>query len=58
MKNKIVHILIIKLLAIEGLMAQPLNDSLSFDPAKSGAYPKKIESVMDNISISGYYRFL
>jgi len=58
MKNKIVHILIIKLLAIEGLMAQPLNDSLSFDPVKSGAYPKKIESVMDNISISGYYRFL
>jgi hypothetical protein len=38
--------------------AQMLVDSATFQTKTVGLFPKKLETVMDNISVSGYYRFL
>jgi hypothetical protein len=38
--------------------AQMLVDSATFQTKTVGLFPKKLQTVMDNISVSGYYRFL
>ena len=50
-------VLLVLLLTVTGI-AQRINDTSSFAPDQSGVFPKKITSALDNISVSGYYRFL
>lgn len=38
--------------------AQMLVDSATFQTKTVGLFPKKLQTVMENISVSGYYRFL
>ena len=52
------YIIILFLLSTMKGLSQRNEDSLLFDPNLSGVYPKKISSVIDNINVSGYYRFL
>jgi hypothetical protein len=33
-------------------------DSLAFEPKNSGPFPKKMDAVLNTITVSGYYRFL
>ena len=52
------YIILLFLLSTLKGFTQRNEDSLLFDPNLSGVYPKKIISAIDNINISGYYRFL
>jgi hypothetical protein len=58
MKNKLHHNLCLLLGFISLNVHAQLVDSSAFDPKVSGLYPKKMEAVMQTISVSGYYRFL
>jgi len=54
------HILIALIILLSTITAksQYVTDTAVFSPEQSGTYPKKITSALDNISVSGYYRFL
>jgi hypothetical protein len=58
MKNS--HLLIALMIAFlnQNVTGQLRSDTSEFSPINSGLFPKKISSALDNISISGYYRFL
>ena len=58
MKNKLNHIIFIVLGFISLNLNAQLVDSSAFEPKNSGLYPKKMEAVMNTITVSGYYRFL
>jgi hypothetical protein len=59
MKNKLILLTLgfCSLFAIN-FHAQMLVDSATFQTKTVGLFPKKLQTVMDNISVSGYYRFL
>ena len=59
MKNKIILLTLgFCSLFASNSHAQMLVDSATFQTKTIGLFPKKLQTVMDNISVSGYYRFL
>ena len=59
MKNKIILLTLgFCSLFASNIHAQMLVDSATFQTKTVGLFPKKLQTVMDNISVSGYYRFL
>jgi hypothetical protein len=54
------HIFIFLFVLFNGTfsVAQQIQDSSMFKSAESGLSPKKIKSVLENLTVSGYYRFL
>lgn len=59
MKNKLILLTLgFCSLFASNFHAQMLVDSATFQTKTVGLFPKKLQTVMDNISVSGYYRFL
>lgn len=56
--NKNNYILWVFLLSFLKGFSQRTVDSPIFNPNLAGVYPKKIVSALENINVSGYYRFL
>jgi len=56
--NKNNYILWVFLLSFLKGFSQRTVDSPLFNPNLAGVYPKKIVSALENINVSGYYRFL
>lgn len=56
--NKNNYIFLFFLLSLLKGYSQRNVDSSLFNPNQSGIYPKKIVSAIENINVSGYYRFL
>ena len=59
MKNKLILLTLgFCSLFASNFHAQMLVDSTTFETKSVGLFPKKLQTAMDNISVSGYYRFL
>ncbi len=58
MNKKTIFIVILSLFQIENSFSQISSDSSLFQLFNAGVVPKKIAKSIDNISVSGFYRFL
>ena len=58
MRNKKSTFVFLVLCLVAFKSTSQLIDSSAFMPKNSGLYPKKMEAMMNTISVSGYYRFL